>query len=331
MRTVTATLIALIATAGCGEEPVSIKKSTEHASITRTQGTGVEVFCHNDATRDTAALIEAIDATVNGGEIILSSQTCRIDQTLNIYGKNGLSIRGQGRGTGGTGTLLEWHGRADVPMFQICRSASGRMSNLAIMPGAGQTLLSAVDMHNYCQGAAVTGDDTRAWTFTSLAISGRGKTQTGRVKYGVRIIPSDMTAAAGVTSLDSENGEHAFNNVSVANFVGAGFVIEGGASRGNTLVGSGCKNGPACVSTYSQDNPDLWTGGSFSWLGGYSEACGDADIALGEVNGPIMVVGLTSVGSGMLMRHKVHANQSASSPAFPVYIMGARASTPARC
>ncbi len=325
MKKTISIMIATLLAAGCGGETVSEGTNTTHyASITRTQGTGIQVFCHNDAVRDTGALTDAIGEAVNGGEIILSSNTCRIDQTINIYGKNGLSIRGQGRGSGGTGTLLEWHGQAGSPMFQICRSASGRMSNLAIMPGDGATLTSAVDVHNYCRGAAITGNDTRSWTFADVTISGRGKGQRGSVKYGVRVLPSDMTATAGVTNLDSGNGGHTFNNVTVANFVGAGFVFEGSSSRGNTLVGGGCKGGAACVSTYSEENPDLWTGGSFSWHGGNTESCRDADIVLGEVNGPVTVSGLTSMGAGMLVKHKAHANQSAKPSAYPVYIMGVR-------
>lgn len=323
MRTVTMILIALIA-AGCGEGPAPASEISERSAASRTEGTGIEVYCNNDAARDTAALQEAVTEAINGGEIILSNQTCKIDQTINIYGKDGLSIRGQGRGKGGTGTLLEWHGAANAPMFQICRAVGGRLTNLTIMPGANQTLRSAVDIHNYCKGAATTGNDTSGWTLRGVSLSGRGKAQPGHLMYGVRVLPSDMTSLSQVSNLDVGNGGHTFSDVTVTDYQVSGFVFEGSTSRGNTLLASGCRSGSSCVSTYAEDNADLWSGGSFSWQGGHVEGSLDADVVLGEVNGPVMVAGVSSVGSAMLMRHKAHAARSSKLSSFPVYLMGVR-------
>jgi hypothetical protein len=204
----------------------------------------------------------------------------------------------------GYGSLLEWHGPADRPMFLVKNTQQMRFVNLRIL--AVTPLESAFEFAKAPYGPVPDRNVAPSLNIIdSVRIEG---IKLGYLRYGVR-----FSKRYGI---DEDNDQSTITNTIIYNVTEASISIEHTQSQHHHFY--------AVKASGAQGNRNAAfvraNGGSFSTLGGFHGGFGAAVYDISSVYGTDLIVDENSEGSARLIR----TPSGAAGFPFPVHILGGR-------
>jgi hypothetical protein len=226
-----------------------------------------------------------------------SGTTYVIRDTLVIESVNGGTIDGNG-------SVLEWQGAPDRPMFLVKNTQQLRFANLRIL------VVTPLEAAFEFTKAPYGKDPERnvapsANVIDSVRIEG---VRLGNLRYGIR-----FSKRYGI---DEDNDQSTIINTVIYNVTEAAISIEHTQSQQHHLY--------AVKASGAQGNTNAAfvraNGGSFSSLGGFHGGFGAAVYDISAVYGTDLIVDENSEGSARLIRTPA----GATSFPFPVHIIGGR-------